>query len=188
MERINLIEPTAKLHASWLESTGEWGSVDQDGASVFFADKFGWELERPQDFTRWVQLLNNLAEPDFAPPAGFVSQSTRWVTRNDQYLGAVSLRHNLGNEFLTEIGGHIGYGIRPSARGQGLAKVALAGTLELARELGIERTLVTCNDSNLASAKTIESCGGVLEGLVPLERVARQFGGTQPVRRYWIQL
>ena len=43
-------------------------------------------------------------------------------------LGAIALRHEL-NDFLLTIGGHIGYGIRPSARRRGLAAFALTRTL-----------------------------------------------------------
>ncbi len=100
----------------------------------------------------------------------------------------MSLRHALVNDFLQEIGGHIGYGIRPSARGQGLAKLALAGALEQARALGLRRVLVTCNDSNIASAKTIEACGGDMERVVPREEIAEPFGAVEDLRRYWISL
>lgn len=44
---------------------------------------------------------------------------------------------------------------------------------------GVERVLVTCDDDNTASARTIEACGGVLENIEPID-------GAQPKRRYWI--
>ena len=48
--------------------------------------------------------------------------------------------------------------------------------------------LVTCNDSNIASAKTIEACGGELERIVPREEIAESFGAVEDLRRYWIRL
>jgi predicted acetyltransferase len=42
------------------------------------------------------------------------------ITEDGTYLGAITLRHEL-NDFLLRAGGHIGYGIRPSAHGRGLA-------------------------------------------------------------------
>lgn len=188
MEAIELRKPTAALHASWLQSWEEWGTTDQDGASVFFAEKFGWDLSTAAGFSQWVQLLNDLENPQFQPPAGFVAQSTLWVCQGDEYLGAVSLRHELANDYLAVVGGHIGYGIRPGARRRGLAKLALAGALDEARGLGLERVLVTCNDSNVGSYKTIESQGGVLERVIPRAEIAETFGAQDAVRRYWIEL
>jgi predicted acetyltransferase len=49
-----------------------------------------------------------------------------------------------------------------------------------ARALGLDKVLVTCNDSNLASARVIEKAGGVLEDVRDTEH-----GCT---RRYWIIL
>ncbi|MGP9527245.1 GNAT family N-acetyltransferase [Glutamicibacter sp. AOP5-A2-18] len=188
MAQIELRKPSPELHASFMQSTAEWNGVDQDGASVFFAEKYGWDLADRTDFEHWVQLLNDLAKPDFTPLPGFVSQSTLWVVENGEYLGAVSLRHELGNDYLLEVGGHIGYGIRPSARRRGLAKFALAGSLEQARALGLSKVLITCSDSNIGSARTIESSGGVLESLKPLSEVGPKFGVQEAVRRYWINL
>jgi predicted acetyltransferase len=44
--------------------------------------------------------------------------------------------------------------------------------------LGVDRVLVPCLADNVASARTIEHCGGVLEGIRTTEH--------GPVRRYWI--
>ena len=52
--------------------------------------------------------------------------------------------------------------------------------LEECRKLGLERVLITCDKENIASAKTILSCGGVLENEIPEEGRITQ--------RYWIAL
>jgi predicted acetyltransferase len=49
----------------------------------------------------------------------------------------------------------------------------------VARSLGVERALVTCDDANVGSATVIERCGGVLDGVVTAS------GGNR-IRRYWI--
>lgn len=49
-----------------------------------------------------------------------------------------------------------------------------------ARQLGLKRVLVTCDDTNIASARTIERNGGQLEDTRDTE-----LGHT---RRYWIDL
>jgi predicted acetyltransferase len=56
----------------------------------------------------------------------------------------------------------------------------LRQSFPLARDLGIDRLLVTCDETNLASRAVIERCGGVLEDARP-----RDDGIT---RRYWIAL
>ena len=76
--------------------------------------------------------------------------------------------------------GHIGYGIRPSARQRGLATWALGRMLDEARILGLDRVLIICEAGNIASAKTIERHGGVLEDI--------QDTGNGTVRRYWINI
>jgi predicted acetyltransferase len=96
-------------------------------------------------------------------------------------LGVAKLRHML-TPTLEDIGGHIGYSIRPSERGKGYGVRILALTLERARELGLSHVLLTCDTDNRHSARVIVRNGGVLtsEGYSPL-RGAR-------VSRYWIAL
>ncbi|MGP5689280.1 GNAT family N-acetyltransferase [Glutamicibacter ardleyensis] len=188
MTSLRLLPPSAHLHESWLRNTEEWDGADQQGASVFLADKYGWDLKSPKDFSRWVRLLNDLADTQHQPPTGFVNQCTLWLERDEEYLGAVSLRYALINDFLQVVGEHIGYGIRPSARGEGLAAQALKAILEVARTRGMRQVLLTCDDSNIGSAKTIVACGGRLERILPVEELAAQFGSVAPVRRYWIDL
>jgi predicted acetyltransferase len=86
------------------------------------------------------------------------------------------LRHVFDNEL-----GHIGYGVRPSARRRGLAGWALAEMLTEARAaLGVDRVLIPCLAGNIASARTIEHNGGVLDAIWQTDH--------GPVRRYWITL
>jgi len=100
----------------------------------------------------------------------------RWIVEDGRILGAFALRHNYDDLF-----GWIGYGVRPSARRRGVATWALGQVLKEARDaLGLDRALVICAKDNIASARTIERCGGVLEGV----RATR----LGPQRRYWIHL
>nr|WP_319464069.1 GNAT family N-acetyltransferase [Micromonospora sp. RTP1Z1] len=77
-----------------------------------------------------------------------------------------------------EYGGHIGYGVRPSARRRGVATFALGVALSEAARRGIDPVLVTCDDDNTASARIIERHGGVLEDVRDTE--------LGRIRRYWI--
>jgi predicted acetyltransferase len=95
-------------------------------------------------------------------------------------LGSVNIRHCL-NEDLLFRGGHIGYGIRPTQRKKGYATLMLGLALEKCREMGLKKVLVTCNQDNIGSAKTIRNNGGILENEVTEEN------GTV-IKRFWINL
>jgi predicted acetyltransferase len=112
--------------------------------------------------------------------SGFVPNSMLFGFLGDEIVGRVSLRHCL-NKNLEEVGGHIGFGVVPRFRQFGYASNMLTKTLPLAKGLGLKRALVTCDEENLASRKTIERCGGVFE------RFAHTADGSIK-RRYWINL
>jgi predicted acetyltransferase len=172
----DLIAPTVRLHEAWLDARDDWGrGVYQDGAGL----RPGDDVDSAAGFAAWVERLNGESDPARPVAAGWVHCTYRWIVEDDRVLGAIALRHEL-NEFLLRAGGHIGYGVRPSARRRGLATWALGRMLAEARALGLDRLLITCTDGNEASARTIERHGGVLEDVRGTEV------GT--VRRYWITL
>ena len=101
-------------------------------------------------------------------------------TERNIFVGAVNIRHRLSESLLRD-GGHIGDGIRPSERGKGYGTQMIALALDECRKMGIDRVLMCCDETNRASARTIEKNGGVLENTL-----AGPDGSL--VRRYWIQL
>ena len=110
----------------------------------------------------WVQKLRQQSDTSIQAKEGRVHATNWWIVEDDTYLGAISLRHTL-NDFLLAAGGHIGYGVRPTARRRGLATWALRAVLPNARSLGLTRVLLTCDDENVGSARIIENNGGVLD-------------------------
>ena len=50
------------------------------------------------------------------PPSERVPATLYFIVDEGQIIGGIDLRHHIDHEFLQEIGGHIGYGIRPSER------------------------------------------------------------------------
>ena len=98
-----------------------------------------------------------------------------WDTK--RIIGAIHFRHEL-NDFLLLHGGHIGYGIRPSERRKGYAVLMLGMMLDILKKKNFGKVLITCDDGNIASARTIERNGGILENIVDED------GGK--TRRYWI--
>jgi predicted acetyltransferase len=137
------------------------------------------DLGSPEVFSEWVERLQQQSDRSVAVGEGRVHATHWWIVDGDGYLGAIDLRHYL-NAFLLDVGGHIGYSIRPSFRRRGLATWALGAVLPEARALGLDRVLVTCDDDNIGSARSIERNGGVLED------VRTTHAGIK--RRYWITL
>ncbi len=113
-------------------------------------------------------------------PEGRVPATFLVAEAEGQIIGRVSIRHAL-NAYLAEVGGHIGYGVRPGFRRRGYATAILRQSLVVASSIGLERVLVTCDDDNVDSAKVIENCGGVLEN------VTAGRDGSVPKRRYWVE-
>ena len=84
-----------------------------------------------------------------------------WLVDGRDVVGVSNVRHCLTTALRRE-GGNIGYGIRPTCRGRGLAHALLQHTLEEARTLGLEEAWLTCAKTNVASIRTIVGNGGVL--------------------------
>ena len=95
-------------------------------------------------------------------------------------LGLIQIRLELKG-YLTEFGGHIGYCVRPSERKKGYAKLMLQKALEVCKEIGLNKVLITCLVDNVASAKTIEASGGVFERITFDDKNYKA-----NLKRYWI--
>lgn len=79
----------------------------------------------------------------------------------DTLVGLLCIRYELPEEYA-RLYGHIGYGVRPSLRRRGYASAMLRHALTVCREQGLDEVLLGCRADNIASAKTIEGCGGEL--------------------------
>jgi predicted acetyltransferase len=121
------------------------------------------ELER--NFVEFVARERSHAEGKNLPD-GYVPSTEFWLIDGSEYIGHVSIRHQL-TEHLREIGGHIGYDVRPSKRRQGYGKKILELALQKAKEMGIEKVRITCDVDNVPSRKIIERNGGVLDSEIP---------------------
>ncbi|MEJ9112437.1 GNAT family N-acetyltransferase [Bacillus paramobilis] len=98
-----------------------------------------------------------------------------------ELIGFVNIRKRLNQELLRE-SGHIGYSIHPNKRRQGYATKQLKLALYEAQKLGLQKVLITCDKANIASAKTIQKIGGVLENEVVSSRTG------EIVQRYWVEI
>lgn len=120
------------------------------------------QAEDPVEFARLVAVIRSEADESLELPPGLVHQTVLWFVDGDEWLGRLSVRHDL-TPALLELGGHIGYVVRPSARRQGHATAMLAQALPWAAKLGIDPALLTCDAGHEASRKVIEAAGGELE-------------------------
>src|SRR5579863_7125147 len=158
-EHLSLASPSPLLASAFLALVDDFdaaGELHRIGRSVALAR---------DDFAAYLRLLDDRSRGINLPPA-FVPESVYWLMRdaggpNPVVLGVTSLRHFL-TPLLEDVGGHIGYSIRPSARRRGYGTRILALALEKARERGSERVLVTCDTDNIGSARIIVKNGGVL--------------------------
>ena len=134
--------------------------------------------ENYKDFLIEIEHNKNMKQykPDLVDQSTFVL-----VDENNHIYGGTNIRHEL-NENLLKHGGNIGYLVRPSERKKGYAKLLLKLTLEKCKQLNIKRVLVTCREENIASAKVIESNGGVYEKSLYVEEK------NETYRRYWIEI
>ncbi|MCP4178391.1 MAG: GNAT family N-acetyltransferase [bacterium] len=113
-------------------------------------------------------------------PVNYVPSSTFFLTDDQgQIYGAVNIRHKLTDRLMIE-GGHIGYGVRPSARGHGYGIKILKFALKKAEKIGIKHVLVTCKKQNVNSAKVIENNGGKFDSEIEYNKNISL--------RYWIEL
>jgi len=119
-------------------------------------------LADPATFEEFCAYTAGLGDPHTPRPAGWVTGTFLWMVDDDTVVGRISLRHVL-TPWLLEVGGHIGYAVRPSARRRGYATAGLGMMLGVAAEHGIDPVLVTCDEDNVGSRKVIEANGGVLE-------------------------
>lgn len=174
---IALARPSLSLFDSWSETVAEFGDAHIDGAG----------LERGQSHDRdacaaLVEKAELYADAEATLPDGHVGCDYFWITDDGDVVGFIAFRREL-NDWLRMYGGHIGYSVRPSRRRQGIAGAALRLVLDRASEQGYDRVMLTCDDTNAGSYRTIEGAGGELEDVIdgpdaPDERM----------RQYWIAL
>ena len=122
------------------------------------------DRERAGSFDEYLGLLEaQRAGRD--PHPGRVRASFLVAEVDGEIIGRVSIRHEL-NAQLEREGGHIGFGVLPQHRRRGYATQILRRALDILAAEGVNQALVTCDHDNIASAATIERCGGVLVGHV----------------------
>jgi predicted acetyltransferase len=167
---MELIRPTRKYESGWKDSIREFEAEGQNG---FWNLPFNpTELEAYIKMTEDHSLGRNI-------PRNWMPATTFWLIDGGEFVGHLNLRHVLV-EWSKNIGGHIGFAIRASARKKGYGTEILRLSLPEAKRIGLDKVLVTCDDTNIGSARVIEKNGGRLQDIHDVK-------GTM-VRRYWISI
>jgi predicted acetyltransferase len=147
----------------------EWGFVH------YFDSILNRDCEKLTDFL--PPMANGIGIPAEHVPCTFMFA----FNGHNKILGRVSIRHEL-TEHLENYGGHVGYGVLPEYRNRGVATEILRQSLEICKnDIGLSEVLITCDDDNLGSIKTIEKNAGTF-----IDKVSQEDG--QLTRRYKIQL
>lgn len=169
-----LIRPTIDLHDAWLVCHEEWGPGQHEDGFGLDPDT---DVASPAGFADWVRELH--AEEDASVWTGAAVRGCfyRWIMDGDEVVGGVAAR--VSDSDSVRRNGHVGYGIRPSARGRGIATCALGQVVrELIDVRGLTAVLAVCETGNGASAATIKRNAGRLDTQT----------STDEVERYWIEM
>ena len=128
----------------------------------------------------WLEELKRRSS-EATVPEGLVPSSTYLGVRekDNHIIGMIDIRHYL-NEYLTQVGGNIGYSVRKSERNKGYAKQMLKLALEKCKELKIKKVLITCDEDNIASEKVILSANAKFEDIRCID--------DENKKRFWIEL
>jgi predicted acetyltransferase len=129
-------------------------------------------------YAAFYTLLSRMKAGGYPTPE-IVPMDSYFIEEEGRMLGELYIRHRLSPR-LEQVGGHVGYKVRPSCRNRGVATAALGLALRLLGGMRVAQALVTCKAINAASARVIEKCGGV--------RISDASTPNGVEWRYWITI
>ena len=156
MEKFYLEKPSLERKDEALEYIKEILNVnksDTDGTN-----KLKHYLD---NYDGWLEKIEN--DEKIIPSEGSVPSKTFFLIRenDNKIIGMIHIRLTL-NKMLADIGGHIGYSIRPTERRKGYNKINLYLGLIECQKNGLDSIMLDCLKDNIGSSKTIEALGGYL--------------------------
>jgi len=175
MDKLSLLKSTKELF--FLKDEIIQFALDTEADRIHLGD---YELMKTDPEVYLLDVENQSKAIDL--PDKWVPHTRYWYIRNgSRIIGSIDMRHYLTPD-LEDLGGHIGYVIRPGERNKGYATSMLAKAIPEALSLGINKLLITAASDNTSSRKVIEKNGGILDG----ERFSRI--AERMTAYYWIDI
>lgn len=173
MKNLRLVFPTEEYREEWYSIIEEIENANEK--MIPFALK-----GEANDYDEFLKKAN-INSMGINLPKGRVPADIFFLVDNDdtRILGAINIRYEL-NDYLFNYGGNIGYGIRPTERRKGYATEMLRLALNICKEKGMNKVLITCKKSNIGSAKTMIKNSAVLDNEVMED--------NELLQRYWIEI
>ena len=140
-------------------------------------------LRECQSAQKWIQFTESMRDAQTCP--GGLVDSDIYIAvreRDRKIVGIIEFRHHIDHPVLGLWGGHIGYCVRPCERRKGYAKEMLRLNLINCREAGLDKVMITCDEENIGSEKTIRANGGVYEKTVWSPELKKY------MKRFWVAL
>lgn len=165
MEKLFLEVPSLKRKREaleYLEENVKYGS-DLNGTGSMDRCLEGSTYEE------WLMELEKRKDSEYLNRINRLPSKTFFVVRDidNRIVGMINVRYDIPREKLEDWASHIGYGIRPTERRKGYAKIALYLGLLEEQKFGEKRVLLTVVVDNVGSNKTIQALSGELEKIEP---------------------
>ncbi|WP_127716756.1 GNAT family N-acetyltransferase [Halobacteriovorax sp. HLS] len=174
MKKITLRHLTPEDKEKFIKAnSADWGD---------FAFAHYWESLAQENFDTFIRIVPEFSRGMHIPKDHVPCTFLFVFNEENELVGRTSIRHEL-TEFLLKAGGHVGYGVVPEFRRRGYASAILNESLNYIRNniSEIDRVLVTCDEGNIGSQRTIENNKGILEDIIEMPNGPRKM-------RFWIQL
>ena len=177
MDNLRLVKPDLRYERSFMTAFNSLKN-DTDRMAWIYLGESGYSDFFKMTFATYVETL---LDREAKPPPHFVCDTVYWAILGEVVVGRISIRHEL-NDWLSKIGGHIGYIVASTHRKQGLATQMLELILTTPKATEIGSLLLTCDEDNVGSEKTILKNNGVFESLISAG------DGKAKKKRFWIQV
>ncbi len=126
-----LVPPDVRVRESFLEAMREVVAEGNRAEAAYLGSeqtRYRAEWNGPEGFAEYVATVRADGAETTPRRIGIVPHTTWWWVDGEDYLGRISVRHRL-TEFLRDVGGHVGYYVRPSRRRRGHATAMLRAVL-----------------------------------------------------------
>lgn len=180
MDKIRLIEPTMEYKDDIWKFRQEVLDFDSNDENRFAGCG---TLESSNSAKEWIKTCELRKNEKACLGTGTTVPSDMFLAvrkSDNKIVGIIDLRHHINHPILGTWGGHCGYTVRPSERNKGYAKEMLRLNILNAKTLGLTKMLVTCDEGNIASEKTILANSGVFESNIEVNGVT--------IKRFWIYI